>query len=59
MNQYALFEKRTGRRLNAGPWRFRRDALAFRDWFRAHVKDVDVVTRLVDGDKQGKGRVQP
>ena len=54
MNQYALFEKRTGRWLNAGPWRFRRDALAFRDWYVAIVKGEDVVTRRVDGDKQGK-----
>ena len=59
MNQYALFEKRTGRWLNAGPWRFRRDALAFRDWYVAIVKGEDVVTRRVDGDKQGKGRAQP
>ena len=58
MNQYALFEKRTGRRLNAGPWRFRRDALAFRDWCVAYVTDANLVTRRVDGDKQGKGRAQ-
>jgi hypothetical protein len=58
VNQYALFEKRTGRRLNAGPWRFRRDALAFRDWFASFVESVDLVARRVDGDKQGKGRAQ-